>query len=195
MSFKNHYEVLGVTNKATQDEIKAAFRKLSFQHHPDVNEHADGEIFKAISNSHSVLSNPVQRRRYDQQLLDQSFWRNGHPPTGQGGEWYGDNFHNRTARRRGASQKQAMHVVMETLQNPRYFLYSIVGFGSAFVLSFLLGAIPSPERQYHESPKVEAWKNPTTGLWEQPAPWDPLYRQLKPELELVPREKVRRRHM
>lgn len=37
---------------------------------------------------------------------------------------------------------------------------------------------------------VEAWKNPRTGRWETPAPWDPDFQRLNPELKLVPRGDV-----
>ena len=37
---------------------------------------------------------------------------------------------------------------------------------------------------------VEAWKNPDTGRWEKPKPWDPVYQKLQPALQLVPRDKV-----
>lgn len=40
---------------------------------------------------------------------------------------------------------------------------------------------------------VQAWKNPMTNQYETPAPWDPIYRQLKPELVLVPRGFVKAR--
>jgi hypothetical protein len=40
---------------------------------------------------------------------------------------------------------------------------------------------------------VEAWKNPKTGQWEQPAPWDATYQRLRPKLELIPRHQVRPR--
>jgi hypothetical protein len=40
---------------------------------------------------------------------------------------------------------------------------------------------------------VQAWFNPQTGQYETPAPWDPIYRQLQPELQYVPRNQVQSR--
>jgi DnaJ-class molecular chaperone len=48
MSVRNHYGVLGVQKKSSQEEIKAAFRKLSLETHPDLNQENDGEEFKVI---------------------------------------------------------------------------------------------------------------------------------------------------
>lgn len=195
MSVKSHYEVLGVSKQATQAEIKAAFRKLSFDHHPDVAKDADGEVFKAIANAHSVLSNKNLRHRYDRELLERSMWRQpGYRPPGQGGDWYGGDTMRRPM---GREQKRGMHVAMETLQNPRYMLFGIAGFGAVFALASFLGGMSSRQPQYHHhhSSMVEAWLNPKTGKWEQPAPWDPVYQKLQPKLELVPRERVHRRHV
>jgi len=193
MSAKNHYEVLGVAKQATKEEIKAAFRKLSFDHHPDVAKQSDGEAFKEISNAHAVLSNANERRRYDRELVERAMWRQrpGYRPPGQGGDWYGgDNL------RRPAGHKRGMHIAMETLQHPRYILMGIAGFGTVFMLASFLGGMSSRQPEYqHHSTLVEAWMNPNTGRWEQPAPWDPVYRKLHPKLELVPREKVRRRNV
>jgi hypothetical protein len=86
-------------------------------------------------------------------------------------------------------------VFIETLSNPRYILFGVVAFGSVFALSALMGGVSSRQPEYYQDSLVKAWKNPNTGRWEQPAPWDPLYRKLNPKLELVPREKVRRRNM
>jgi molecular chaperone DnaJ len=63
---RDYYEVLGVTKDATSDEIKGAFRKLAFQHHPDHN-HEDGaeDKFKEISEAYEVLSNTEKRSTYD----------------------------------------------------------------------------------------------------------------------------------
>lgn len=63
----DYYEILGVPRTASEKEIKAAFRKLARQHHPDVN-HGDAQAearFKEISEAHGVLSDPEKRKLYD----------------------------------------------------------------------------------------------------------------------------------
>ncbi|CAG1008992.1 partial Chaperone protein DnaJ, partial [Anaerolineales bacterium] len=66
MSNRDYYEVLGVGRNASDDEIKAAFRKLARQYHPDVSkeEHAE-EKFKEINEAYGVLSDSDKRARYD----------------------------------------------------------------------------------------------------------------------------------
>ena len=63
----DHYRTLSVPRKATQDEIKAAYRRLARVHHPDK---PDGchERFRKINEAHEVLSNPQRRREYDASL-------------------------------------------------------------------------------------------------------------------------------
>ncbi len=67
VSKRDYYEVLGVGRNATDQEIKAAYRKLALQHHPDRNpEHADAEDrFKEASEAYSVLSDAQKRAAYD----------------------------------------------------------------------------------------------------------------------------------
>jgi molecular chaperone DnaJ len=64
---RDHYEVLGVSRGATPDEIKAAFRKLAQQHHPDKNpdDPKAAVRFKEINGSYQVLSDPQRRAMYD----------------------------------------------------------------------------------------------------------------------------------
>lgn len=190
MSVRNHYDTLCVPKKASQDEIKSAFRKLSLETHPDLNQDNDGEQFKGIAEAHSILSSPRERMKYDRQLLDASMWRRP-SPTG-GGFYGGDNI-----RRPGARPPpRGMHVAMQTISHPRYIVLGIVAFGS---LAALLGSFTSkrPDVQLHGhgASMIEAWHNPSTKQWEQPAPWDPLYRKLQPQLKFMPREKVRQRSM
>ncbi len=60
---KDYYNVLGVDKKATQDDIKKAFRKLAHKHHPDKG--GTDEKFKEITEAYSVLSDEKKRREYD----------------------------------------------------------------------------------------------------------------------------------
>ena len=189
----NHYDVLGVSKKATEAEIKSAFRKLSMETHPDVNDDTDGEAFKKIAEAHSVLSNKNSRWKYDLQLQDEAMWRGGRGGAGGTGG-LNNSFYGRN--RPHQPQKGTMHALMETVTHPRFVVLGVAAFGGIFVLTALLGGVSSNRPEYHHDNRmVEAWKNPKTGKWEQPAPWDPVYRQLSPKLELVPREKVKKRHI
>ncbi|KAJ1352880.1 hypothetical protein KIN20_009372 [Parelaphostrongylus tenuis] len=63
------YSVLGVDKKATEDEIKRAYRKLALKYHPDKNLDGDPEkteMFKEINYAHGILSNPNKRKVYDE---------------------------------------------------------------------------------------------------------------------------------
>jgi len=66
MSRRDYYEVLGVSRDASLDEIKAAYRKLALQYHPDRNKSPEAEErFKEISEAYAVLSDPEKRSQYD----------------------------------------------------------------------------------------------------------------------------------
>jgi molecular chaperone DnaJ len=65
---RDFYQVLGVSDSASQDEIKKVYRRLAKQYHPDANPNkaAAAERFKEISEAHSTLSDPEKRKQYDQ---------------------------------------------------------------------------------------------------------------------------------
>lgn len=68
MEYKDYYKTLGVDKKATQEEIKKAYRKLAVKYHPDKNQgdKVSEEKFKAISEANEVLSNAEKRKMYDE---------------------------------------------------------------------------------------------------------------------------------
>ena len=68
MEYKDYYSILGLDRKASQQEIKKAYRKLARKYHPDVNQGDKGSAdkFQEINEAHEVLSDPEKRQKYDQ---------------------------------------------------------------------------------------------------------------------------------
>jgi DnaJ-class molecular chaperone len=64
---ESHYKVLGVPENASQQEIKAAYRKLSLKYHPDKNvgKPETVEMFQKIGAAFDTLGDPVKRAEYD----------------------------------------------------------------------------------------------------------------------------------
>ncbi|XP_055685225.1 dnaJ homolog subfamily C member 30, mitochondrial [Lutzomyia longipalpis] len=68
---KNHYDVLGLTPKATQNDIKAAYYKLSMMYHPDKNKGSEEAAtkFRDITAAYEVLGTFRLRKLYDKGIL------------------------------------------------------------------------------------------------------------------------------
>src|SRR5213592_4727154 len=68
VDYKDYYKILGVDKKATEKEIRQAYRKLARKYHPDVNpgDKAAEEKFKEINEANEVLSDPEKRKKYDE---------------------------------------------------------------------------------------------------------------------------------
>ena len=66
-TYRDYYNILGVSKTASDKEIKAAYRKLARKYHPDVNpgDKAAEEKFKEISEAHEGLSDKDKRGKYD----------------------------------------------------------------------------------------------------------------------------------
>jgi curved DNA-binding protein len=65
---RDYYSILGVSERASHEEIKHAFRKLAMRYHPDKNlgnEKWAEEKFKEINESYAVLGDAIKRREYD----------------------------------------------------------------------------------------------------------------------------------
>src|SRR3954467_11188683 len=83
---RDYYEILGVQRGCDEAALKAAFRKLAMEHHPDRNggcEEAEGR-FKEVNEAYSILSDPQKRAAYD---------RFGHAGVNGNGGGGGAQFH------------------------------------------------------------------------------------------------------
>jgi molecular chaperone DnaJ len=66
---KSYYAILGISSSAKADEIKAAYRRLIKEFHPD-NYSGGSNIFEQIQEAYSVLNDNQERRQYDQNLIN-----------------------------------------------------------------------------------------------------------------------------
>jgi len=67
MDFIDYYKILGIDKKASEADVKKAYRKLARKYHPDLNPN-DKEAerkFKEINEANEVLSHPENRKKYD----------------------------------------------------------------------------------------------------------------------------------
>lgn len=63
----NYYEILGVNEGASQDDIKKAYKKLAMKHHPDRG--GDEKKFQEISQAYDTIGDPSKRQQYDHERL------------------------------------------------------------------------------------------------------------------------------
>jgi len=76
MEFVDYYKILGVDKKASDSDIKSAYRKLARKYHPDLNPNNKeaNKKFQEINEAHEVLSDPEKRKKYDKYGSD---WKQG----------------------------------------------------------------------------------------------------------------------
>ncbi|MBF8276562.1 MAG: DnaJ-class molecular chaperone CbpA [Candidatus Brocadiaceae bacterium] len=93
MEFKDYYQILGVADTASQEEIKRAYRQLALKYHPDVSKEAKADArFKEVSEAYEALGDKEKRVAYDRLL--QSGYHQGDdfqpPPDWQTQTGFGD---------------------------------------------------------------------------------------------------------
>lgn len=83
MEYKDYYKIMGVDRKASQDEIRRAYRKLARKFHPDVSKEKDAELkFKDLGEAYEVLKDPEKRAAYDQLGSNWNTQQDFRPPPG-----------------------------------------------------------------------------------------------------------------
>lgn len=84
MEYKDYYKTLGVDRKASEEEVKRAYRKLAMKFHPDRNpgDSKAEEKFKEVNEAYQVLSDPAKRARYDQLGDSYTRWQQRGAPQG-----------------------------------------------------------------------------------------------------------------
>lgn len=108
---KDYYNILGVDRKATENEIKKAYRKIAIETHPDKNPNNPKaeERFKEASEAYDTLSDKEKRERYDRGGINDFF--NG--PFGFGNEFFTGTQNQKT--RRGGNIKVSVQVSLEDI--------------------------------------------------------------------------------
>lgn len=86
VQYKDYYKIMGVDRKATQAEIKRAYRKLARKYHPDVSKESDAELkFKEVGEAYEVLKDEEKRAAYDQLGSNWNAQQEFRPPPDWGG--------------------------------------------------------------------------------------------------------------
>lgn len=135
-----------------------------------------------LKNGIKALSNDTERRKYDLDLSDFRLHSHYKGRTGSDHDFgYGNGRKRRTPNStfyiRGLPVRPGL-------------IFTGLCLGSV-VIGFMKDDLKNGSTD--ETKMVQAWKDPQTGQWHAPAPWDPIYRTLKPDLELVPRCNVKPR--
>ncbi|MBD3726262.1 MAG: J domain-containing protein, partial [Moraxella osloensis] len=91
MAEKNYYDILGVDKKASEADIKKAYRKLVRQYHPDINDSPDADAkMGEINNAYETLKDAEKRAQYDL-MLDNPYMGQGFGGMG-GGQGFNANM-------------------------------------------------------------------------------------------------------
>jgi curved DNA-binding protein CbpA len=141
----DYYQILGVSHTADQPQIRAAYKRLAMQYHPDRNMGDRGaeEMFKKINEAYHVLSDPLKKARYDSRLYQSTEYV---PPQPQHRDY-------RYTRRAPPQPERSYYKVdksyfkIQGLAILSFFLLASVCYGIAYTVQYFIA-------QYHEKQRM-----------------------------------------
>ena len=159
---KDYYRVLGIPENASPEQIKRAFRRLAFKHHPDTNpgnERQAEASFKEINEAYGVLGDPAKRRQYDHARRGQfTGYGTGYPGFGYSQQdIFRDIFTN------PAAVDELNRMFRQAgLRFDQDFMNRVFFAGRGFGFNIFTGAAPGPaggHRQQDERDQRQKWDN------------------------------------
>jgi hypothetical protein len=143
----DYYAVLGVSEKASQQEIKQAYRKLAVMYHPDKNPDPQAEVrFKEIAVAYDILSDDFKRKAYDMRFMPMLQETVVQPPTAHRDPRYRQRSPGATPPRRGSYRLTQRELMKRYL--PKFFWINKVAmaFLTLLIVDYVLPARKSNEQ-------------------------------------------------
>ncbi|MFC1910879.1 DnaJ domain-containing protein, partial [Chloroflexota bacterium] len=137
---KDYYKILGITDDASHDEVKKAYRKLAFQYHPDTNpgnEKQASDKFQEINEAYCVLCDENKRKEYDY-ARKSGFAGTGYGANGQGFRYSQQDIFRSSFTNQVTLDELARMFAQSGLRFDQDFLNSIFG-GRGFAFHFTPG--------------------------------------------------------
>jgi DnaJ-class molecular chaperone len=154
---KDYYQSLGVPDDASQEEIKRAFRKLAFKHHPDTNpgnEKQAEEKFKAINEAYGVLGDKDKRQQYDFARKAGISYDDRH----RGFQYSQQDIFRDTFSNQATFDELSRMFAQAGLRFDQDFLNRVFFEGSGFIFQFFATPSRPTYEQYHPYTEVPAHK-------------------------------------
>ncbi len=162
---KGYYEILGVPDNASQEDIKRAFRKLAFKYHPDTNpgnERQVEEKFKEINEAYGVLGDKGKRQQYDFARKGQ-FAGIGHEARYKGFQYSRQDIFRDTFSNRVMFDELSRMFSQAGLRFDQDFLNQVFFEGSGFIFQFFTTPGEVSQRAYSFGDRTIYQQYPHTG--------------------------------